>query len=549
MNPLRSYMGRDFDPSAFQFVGENLRTSLQTICERVPDRDFLHWISASGETRRWTYKDFWAEAGRVRGWLEQEKINSETVICTIAGNSPHHLAWIVGAITAGHAIALIDPAESPFTLKKKLDALPTPRLILVEGSLVSPEFQAIPFPALERGTIGELRPPAQPDRMIQVFTSGSTGYSKVVQQSERAVLANVEALIRHHRLYESKTVLTSLPVFHVNCLTFGFLSTLLAGGTLVLMERFDLGLFFDAVQKYRVQVVSAIPPILHLLSQRQLDLGRLRTGSLQYFVTAAAALAPELARRLCAEFPVPVFQGYGLSEAVNFSCTLPTDLSRSDLERWLTADERPSIGVPLEFNSVHIVDEAGAELTEGEVGELCVRGWNVMTGYLDDDGKQVFAGDYLHTGDLGYFRTDDSGRKFFFINGRRKEMIKRLGETVSLVEIDDLLTTFVGGYEGAISVPFANEHAGEEIAIVVQTRTEEKFDFSSLEKHLRQHLAEKSWPRLYAQTLAPVRTSSGKSRRWTFNSSFLEYRSSLFGKVARVHPSLIAGPVFIAESD
>jgi long-chain acyl-CoA synthetase len=253
-------------------------------------------------------------------------------------------------------------------------------------------------------------------------------------------------------------------------------------------------------------------------------------------------LSPELAKKLCGESPVPVVQGWGLSEAVNFSCTTPVELTADERVHWLTGFERPSIGVPLDFNTVHVLADDGREITrEGEIGELAIRGWNVMTGYRGATGDDVFANDCLHTGDLGCCRRDSRGRQFFFVTGRKKELVKRYGESVSLLEIEELLLTALGPNQVAIAAPFDNQHAGEEIAVLVQANDASPCDFAALISRLAGELAEKARPRLYVRTSTPVRTASGKARRWIFRSVLSAlYGQKLFGKTPVVHAGVVA---------
>src|SRR5262249_35076730 len=158
--------------------------------------------------------------------------------------------------------------------------------------------------------------------------------------------------------------------------------------------------------------------------------------------------------RAQSELGVRVIQGYGLSEATNFSTTLPIDLPDSIYQAAMIDTPYPSIGTTLRGGTIAILDDSGKELGESAVGEIAIRGWNVALGYK----HEPFTGNELRTGDLGHFRFV-GGKKHFFLTGRCKDVIKRFGETVSLREIDDLVTAFgINGLD-AIAVPFENDLA------------------------------------------------------------------------------------------
>jgi acyl-CoA synthetase (AMP-forming)/AMP-acid ligase II len=541
-NLLRTWHGEAFDAARLRHLLPELKQSLERSLDEDAARVFLRWYPATGAPLAWTYADFGRQVGGVRSWLETLDLPAMTTICTIEGNSARHLAMVAGVLTSGHTLALIDPDEVTAGLRRKLGVLPSDLLVVSDRTDVPPTCRQVGFPESMPAVAA---PPARgaPPCAVRILTSGSTGHAKVVEWPESALLANVEALIRHHHLSAKKTILTPLPLFHVNCLTFSFLASLLSGGTLILMERFDLGRLFEALTTVPVDIVAVVPHVLSLLGGRLPDLAALPHRP-DYFVTAAAPLAPKLARKLASELPVPVVQGWGLSEAVNFSCTTPVDATAEERAHWLTGFERPSIGVPLDFNSVHVLADDGREITrEGDIGELAVRGWNVMAGYRNGGDDEVFAGDYLHTGDLGCFRRDSRGRPYFFVTGRKKELVKRYGESVSLLEIDELLVTALAPDQAAIAVPFDNQYAGEEIAVLVQANDARTCDLAALVSYMHEQLAEKSRPRLYARTSTPVRTASGKARRRIFGSALTSlYGKQMFGKAPVVLADvLVAG--------
>jgi acyl-CoA synthetase (AMP-forming)/AMP-acid ligase II len=532
---LRTYQNKTFDPHEFHAVKSTLRESIKQVCDQHHHRPFLSFYAAgSDRPLRWTYADFFSRVGGLQSKLDNENIPATQLLVTVGPNTPEHLVILLGAYLRGHPIAMLDPEDPTWMTEQKLQQLNQPHAVFTskqdltqKGHFDFTTIQDLP-PANPRFSVH-----TRPNQAVQVFTSGSTGSSEIALLREEGLLANAEALIHLHDLKPGRRVLTPLPVFRMNCFSFSFLANLLAGGELILTEHFDLGQFLKILEIESVHIASVAPHILVQLEQRKEHLPP--NSALDYFLTAAAPLSPDLAKRLVFNFPYRVIQGYGLSQAVNFSLTMPPKLSQKEYQHWMTAFARPSLGTPVDFNSVQVWGPSGEVKSAGEVGELVIRGWKIMDGYLGDSEQACFQGEALHTGDLGFFQTDALGRPFFFITGRSKEVIKRMGETVSLVEIDNCLMTLGLAFEAAIAVPFANKSAGEEIAIVIQLKDSQKVDTSNLVESLKSKLAEKSWPRVIAFTQDPVRTSSGKASRWKFRDSFAQYHSKILGKIPILH--------------
>ena len=170
-------------------------------------------------------------------------------------------------------------------------------------------------------------------------------------------------------------------------------------------------------------------------------------------------------------FGVTIIHGYGLSETTCYSCFLPIDLSWRANQRWLLAHEYPSIGCPIEPNEMaiyHSADGSGLQLGEGERGEICVRGHNVMQGYFNrpDANAETFKFQWFRSGDEGFFLRDEVGRQFFFITGRIKELINRGGVKFSPFDIEEVLLG-IDGVKVGLAVGFNNDYYGEEVGAYV----------------------------------------------------------------------------------
>lgn len=518
------FQGRPFTAQELKFLPANFSEAFEQAILEYGARDFLKVYSADGSAIEKTFTEFADDVEKMRRDL-LHRFSAADVIVTIDGNTYENLVAMTASLLAGFTLAPFNFNESVERVEQKIKQIGLPCAIL-KGRLFKhdlPRASELSIPASRPAEISSKQRPA--DRaFIFIFTSGSTGYSKIVEQTETGVLSNVDALIELHGLTDRKTIATPLPVFHVNALEFSFFCSLLSGQRLVVYEGFHFFQVIESLETDNVQILSAVPHILKSLS----DLSKKvleKNLSLEYCVTAASSLSPDLAKKLTEIFPFKIVQGYGLSEAVNFSLKTPPTLSAERIRHWLCDFQRPSIGVPLRGNDVFVLDADGNELGEKEEGEIAVRGFNVMRGYKDQKDGRVFEHGYLHTGDRGFFvRCEETGLPFFFISGRQKDVIKRFGMTVSLVEIDDALLKWTAPGVTAIAVSFENASAGEEIGVVVQGDA----DLKSLSEYLEKQIPAYMRPRVITTEQRNLRTDSGKPQRWSFAPLFEKFQKTSF---------------------
>jgi long-chain acyl-CoA synthetase len=219
---------------------------------------------------------------------------------------------------------------------------------------------------------------------------------------------------------------------------------------------------------------------LQFLLHENPDLRDVDLSHFRHIICGAGPLTVELARRFEARFGIPVIHGYGLSETTCYSCFLPTDLPPEEHRHWMNGHGFPSIGIPLPPNEMAIHDSQGKECPEGTRGEIVIRGHNVMKCYYADPEANAasFTHGWFRSGDEGFCRTDSSGRRFFFITGRIKELIIRGGTNISPFEIDEVLMS-MPGVKAGLAVGFDNDWYGEEVGAYIQpdgsrTLTEEE---------------------------------------------------------------------------
>jgi acyl-CoA synthetase (AMP-forming)/AMP-acid ligase II len=530
MNALRTYKGKKFISQNLPYLKGSLVESYTLAVKKNSQKMFIKSYEDSLIIAK-TFAEFDEDVSTAAAAIAKHNPAATTFIL-ITKNSYLSAVYIAAAIFSGLTICLINPEEEAIRIKQKISMVKGKKAVWTH-----PDFKTIVKArslylkkSLQKRKLKRFlknRPAAY------VFTSGSTGYSKIVEQMEQNILSNVDAVICHHGLnLHPRTIATSLPIFHVNTLWFSFCAALLSGSSLILYDQFKPKTLFESLSADRVEVLSLVPTLFHILLKFKRDFLSTDLSRLKYFVTAAAPLSVNMAKDVIAAYGKPIVQGYGLSEAVNFSAILPVDLPIEENRFWLTNYKHPSIGVALPGNEIHICNDNFTPCREGEEGNLLIRGHSVMRSYSKVAPKKIFAYDYLETGDRGYFHKNSSGERYFFISGRSKDVIKRNGMTISLREVDDLLFPLQKLCGDVIAVGFANDFSGEEIGVVVSEKKSPEL-IEKISHFLNQNFVDLLRPCVFVFTQDSLRTASGKPQRWKFQPKFDSLKSEILSQRIR----------------
>jgi long-chain acyl-CoA synthetase len=370
-------------------------------------------------------------------------------------------------------------------------------------------------------------PPKPTDGALIFFTSGTTGMPKAVVQSHYSVAQNAYSLARHHGIAAGVRLMCVLPLHHVNGLEFTVFSAMSGGGHTFIQRGFDGLNFWKQADEAGVHIVSLVPNLLRLLAERpQLRGGR--APQLRYAVSAAAPLSTTVARSVWESLGLRIVQGYGLSEVTNFSCVMPPNSTEQEYDRWMLQGPRTSVGPALPGQEVRI--RCGDEPAQlGTEGEVLIRGHCVMNGYLHNEAatEAAFAGGWFHTGDVGYYLEDDDQHSFIHLSGRSREIAKRSGALVNLLELDEVLASIPGVAEAA-SASFSNTWVDEEIGAAVVRSPGTALTQDGIVEHCRRVLPFAAVPKAILFVEEIPRTVTGKIRRGEIAQRFSEFRETLF---------------------
>ena len=288
---------------------------------------------------------------------------------------------------------------------------------------------------------------------ILIYTSGTTGVPKGVLLSHKNVLSGGKNTALAHKIKEDDVSFCVLPLYHINAEMVSMASALVSNSCVVVVSKFSVTNFWQIIERYKCTWFSVVPTIINYLLNDNFDVDSLNLKKLRFGRSASAPLSPEVHKKFEKVFNVKIIETMGLTETA-------AQILSNPMEKGKHGSAGKAFG-----NKVRIIDDAGNYLDHGNPGELVIKGDNVLLEYFNNKEATVNAFNkdgYFLTGDLGV--EDEDG--FFFITGRKKELIIKGGENISPREIDDTLYKHNAVLE-ACTFGIFDDNYGEEISACV----------------------------------------------------------------------------------
>ncbi|ESW22826.1 hypothetical protein PHAVU_005G184500 [Phaseolus vulgaris] len=436
----------------------------------------------------YTYSDVDATARKVAAGLHKLGVRQGEVIMILLPNCPEFVFAFLGASHRGAMATAANPFFTAAEIAKQAKASNAKVLItqasyyekvkeLEEVKLVfvdsCPAAEAdggghIHFSELCEGG-GEMdEVDIRADDVVALpYSSGTTGLPKGVMLTHKGLVTSIAQQVdgENPNLYyhSDDTILCVLPLFHIYSLNSVLLCGLRSKAAILLMPKFEIKALLALIHKHRVTVAAVVPPIV-LAIARSPDLASYDLSSIRLFKSGGAPLGKDLEDSVRSKFPTArLGQGYGMTEA---GPVLTMSLAFAKEAMHVKAG---ACGTVVRNAEMKIVDpETAQSLPRNHSGEICIRGDQIMKGYLNDKEateRTIDKEGWLHTGDIGYIDEDDE----LFIVDRLKELIKYKGFQVAPAELEALLLTHPNISDAAV-VPMKDEAAGEvPVAFVVRS--------------------------------------------------------------------------------
>jgi len=324
---------------------------------------------------------------------------------------------------------------------------------------------------------------ADDDTAVILYTSGTTGKPKGAELTHANLLANADVCMRTtSEIGPGDVVFGGLPLFHSFGQTVAMNASLKVGACLSLVPKFDPGEALETIQRDRVTHFYGVPTMFGALLHHP-ERERYETSSLRTCITGGASMPVEVLRGFEQAFGCIVLEGYGLSETSPVASSNHPDKERKP----------GSIGTPIEGVEMRVVDEDDNPVPQGEVGEIVIRGHNVMKGYWrrPDATEEAMRGGWFHSGDMA--RTDEDG--YFYIVDRKKDLIIRGGYNVYPREVEEVLYEHPKIREAAVlGVP--HDEWGEEIGAAVVLHEGEELSSREVGDYVKERIAAYKYPRI-----------------------------------------------------
>lgn len=466
----------------------------------TPDKTFL---LSEADGRQFTYAEFQAAVNRCAAMLSERGIKKGDVTSLLMPNGAEYIiayfaCWHLGAL-AGPVNSLLKEHEIEFVMNNS-----EAKVVLVHSEFLErvenikselPHLQAVimfddeaevthryaRFQPADQACTPEACVPD--DDAIIIYTSGTTGKPKGCLLTHGNVIANARQISQWLNFTENDRLLTIMPLFHMNAVSVTTMSALYAGGSTVVSPKFSGSKFWNIISDYQITSFGSVATMLSMLLNTYPEgvPDGLKTDQLRFAMCGSAPVPAEVMKKFEQTFNCPVIEGYGLSESTCRSTFNPPDDRR----------RAGSCGMPI-GNEMKVVDDDDNEVPDGELGEIVLRGENILKGYFrnQEATERAFRGGWFHTGDVGYRDRDG----FFYIVDRKTDMIIRAGENIYPREIDEVLYQHPA-VAAAATIGIPDPLYGEDVAAFIVLKDGAKVGEEELIAHCKTELADYKCPK------------------------------------------------------
>lgn len=444
----------------------------------------------------WTYDALADASDRVAGMLARAGVAAGDRVAVMLPNVPEFAALYYGALRAGAIVVPMNPLLKAREIAYYLGD--SGARVLFAASAVADEAIAgageggASVVAVEPGgflavlggeePLGRVAERDEEDTAVILYTSGTTGRPKGAELTHANLTLNADLTVRTLlTLTPDDVVFGGLPLFHTFGQTCALNTTIMAGATIALLPRFTAQAALEAIASRHVTVFAGVPTMYSALLGVP-DRNRYDTSSLRVCISGGAALPVEVLHRFEDEFGCIILEGYGLSETSPVAAFNHPDRVRKP----------GAIGTAVEGVQLRVAGLDGEDVPQGEVGEIAVRGHNIMKGYWKrpDATAEAIRDGWFFTGDMG--RIDEDG--CFSIVDRKKDLIIRGGFNVYPREVEEVLYEHPAVAEAAV-VGIPHAELGEEVAAVVALTAPGAATAEELRDFVKAQVAPYKYPR------------------------------------------------------
>lgn len=451
-----------------------------------------------------TYGELRAKVNRWAAFLQSQGVRKGDKVALFSKNSHNYIAAYFAIIAAGGVVVPLNfqlaPLEIAFIIKDAgIKVFITRDLIEMDEALVAKgvDWKVKQFNYEMLAEVPQLELAAVPmdenDNCTIIYTSGTTGTPKGAMLSHKNLLSNTIGKNHEVCARPSDVCMCVLPMYHA----FGWITSvsgnLMVGATIVIQENYVFKDTMNLIKKYQVNGFCGVPTMM-LMFFKGATAEDLK--SIRYLISGGAACPKALSDGFLKKFGRPIREGYGLSEASPVCCVNPAEKIKAG-----------SIGKDMIGVTTQIQDENGNELPPEHVGEICVRGDNVMLGYLNrpEETAHALRGGWLHTGDLAYKDKEGYG----FIVDRIKDLIISSGENIYPREIEEVLFAHPEVEEAAV-IGLPDRLRGQIVCAYIVPKEGAQLDKKVMRKYLLARIAPYKVPREYVFCAELPKNTTGK---------------------------------------